>query len=101
MLALKTGIFEVMQHDSITDQVAVGRHQNPSVQKCKGFAPKQHCVGVDEPLRIGQRTGPHYCAVQAAKGAAVGDKVGLMLVHLCQQAGDVVGPVPVNKVLLH
>ena len=59
-----------MQHDSIANQVAVGGHQHPLVQLWEGTTPEQHRVGVDEPLRIGERTRPHYGAVQAAERAA-------------------------------
>ena len=87
--------FDLTKHNSISDQVSVRRHQYPLVKYWECTTPEQHCVGVDEPLRIGERTGPHHCPVQAAEGAAGGDKVGLVLVHLCQHFGDVVGPVPV------
>ena len=57
--------------------------------------PEQHRVRVDEVIRIGERAAAHHGSIEAAEGATGGDEVGLVLVHCRQQAGDVVGSVPV------
>ena len=70
MFAANPCVLEVMQHDPIADQVSVRGHQHPLVQYGESTTPEEHRVGVDEPLRIGERTRSHYGAVQAAERAA-------------------------------
>ena len=95
VLTLHTRLLDVVEHHPIPDQMAVVRHQHPLVQQRKRSPPKQHGVGVDEPLRVGERAGAHHRAIQAAEGAAARDEIRLLLIHHLQQMGDVIRAVPV------
>ena len=95
MSPAKPCLLEVVQHDSVADQMAIGRHQHPLVQQRKSASAQQHGVGVDEAFRVGEWARSHHRSIQTAEGAARRDEVSLVLVHLRQHVGDVIRPVPV------
>ena len=70
MPALQASILEVVKHDPVADQMAIGGHQHPLVQQGKGAPAQQHGVGVDEAFRVRDWAGSHHRSVQAAEGAA-------------------------------
>ena len=95
MKVSQTGGLDVVQHNSVTDQVSVVRHQHPLVQERKGISAQHHGVCVDKSFRIGDRADTHFRAIQTAQGSVGGHNRGVVFLHRRQRIADVIPCIPI------
>ena len=85
----------MIQHHPIPDQVGIGRHQNPVLQKGKRRTGEGHAVGVNEAIRIGVGTVSEVGAVGSMQTTGGGQEGRPAAADRLQNGGAVIRLQPV------